>query len=72
MAGIREESKFRCYYDDGTIITADFCPLVNDGGSPLLKSELTIIEDVEGRYTNALPWFLLILGLLLLTSKKGN
>ena len=72
MPDIRAQETFRCYYDDGTIITADFCPLVNDGGSPLLKSELTIIEDVEGKYTNALPWFLLILGLLLLTSKKGN
>lgn len=73
MSSIRAETFYRCYYDDGTIIeSAGVCPVVNDGGSPLIKSELTLIEDVEDRYKNALPWFLLILGLILLTSKKGS
>lgn len=61
---------FRCYYDDGTIITADYCPLENSNGSPLLTSELTIIENVEESIS--LPWFLLVLGLILLTSDERS
>lgn len=61
---------FRCYYDDGTIITADYCPLENSNGSQLLTSELTIIENVEESIS--LPWFLLVLGLILLTSDERS
>jgi hypothetical protein len=66
-----ESTTFRCYYDDGTIfITATECPLINANDSPLIKSELTIIEDVESKIN--FPWLLLILGLILLTSKERN
>ena len=75
-----ESTKFRCYYDDGTIITVDVgenytgqvnaCPLENDNGSPLLKSELAIIEDVNNSI--GFPWVLIILGLVLFMSKERN
>jgi hypothetical protein len=72
-----ESNTFRCYYDDGHIITVDgmwsgqtnACPL-EDNGSPLIKSELSIIEDVES--TIGFPWFLLVLGLIILTSQERN
>jgi hypothetical protein len=59
---------FRCYYDDGTIITDSFCPETNSNGSPLVTSELTIIENVEE--TIGFPWLLLVLGMILLTSDE--
>ena len=65
-------TQYRCYYDDGSIITVtDYCPLYNQNNSPLLKSEATIIQDVIE--TIQFPWFLIIVGLLLVfTSKKGK
>jgi hypothetical protein len=66
-----ESTTFRCYYDDGTILTnASVCPNVNANNSPLIKSELSIIEDVEGKAT--FPWFLIILAMIFLTSKERN
>lgn len=62
------QTVFRCYYDDGTITTADYCPLENSNGSPLIKSELSIIEDVNSQI--GFPWLLLVLGLIVLFSKE--
>jgi hypothetical protein len=60
---------YRCYYDDGTIVmSATECPATTEQGSPLLKSELTLIDDVLGSIQ--WPWLLLILGLIVLTSKE--
>jgi hypothetical protein len=64
------QTAFRCYYDDGTILVSDFCPLANSNGSPLLKSELTIIEDVEEQI--GFPWFLLVIAAVLLLSNERN
>lgn len=64
------QTAFRCYYDDGTIVTAETCPLVNANGSPLIKSEFSIIEDVTGQI--GFPWFLLVLGLIMFFSKDRN
>lgn len=58
---------FRCYYDDGTITTAEICEPFNQNGAPLIKSELQIIEDVLE--TISFPWFLIILGLVSLFTK---
>lgn len=63
-----DSSAFRCYYEDGSIITSDFCPDINQNGSPLLKSEFQIIQDVNA--TPGFPWLLVILGLLILFSKE--
>lgn len=63
------KTEFRCYYDDGTIDTvAEVCPAVNQHGSPLIKSELQIIEDVVNEIT--FPWLLLVLGLVALFSRE--
>lgn len=63
------QPQYRCYYDDGTIeMSATECPATTQQGSPLLKSELTLIEDVME--TIQWPWLLLILGLIVLTSKE--
>ena len=62
------QTAFRCYYDDGTVTTAEVCPAANSNGSPLIKSELTIIEDVVG--TLGVPWFLLVLGLIMFFSRE--
>lgn len=64
------QTTFRCYYDDGTITVSDYCPLANENGSPLLKSELTIIEDVEEQI--GFPWFLLVIAAVLLLSNERN
>jgi hypothetical protein len=61
-------SSFRCYYEDGSITTADFCPNVNDNGSPLLSSEFQIIEQVNS--TPPFPWLLVILAMVALVSKN--
>lgn len=60
---------FRCYYDDGTILTAETCPLDNNG-SPLIKSEFQIIEDVLEKMD--FPWLLLVLGLLAMFTRERN
>lgn len=68
-----ESTVFRCYYDDGTITTVsanDECPLSNYDGSPLISSELTIIEDVES--TIGWPWLLLVLAMVILSTKERN
>ena len=62
------QTAFRCYYDDGTITVADVCPATNSNGSPLIKSELSIIEDVTGQMM--FPWWLVVLGLLMFFSKE--
>lgn len=62
------QTTFRCYYDDGTILTSDFCPLQNQNGSPLIKSEAQIIEDVTGEIM--FPWFFVIVGLIIFFSKE--
>lgn len=62
------QTAFRCYYDDGTVITSDVCALTNQNGSPLIKSELQIIEDVISEIT--FPWLIVILGLIALFSKE--
>jgi phosphoribulokinase len=59
---------FRCYYDDGTITVADTCSPVSSNGSPLIKSELSIIEDVNNQFD--FPWWLAILGLIMFFSKE--
>lgn len=59
---------FRCYYDDGTNTVADVCPLQNASGSPLIKSEFQIIEDVTSNI--GFPWLLIIFGLIALMSKE--
>jgi len=61
---------FRCYYDDGTIITSDYCPLNNNNGSPLITSELTIIDTVNSQM--GWPWLLLVLGMIILATKERN
>ena len=63
-----ESTVYRCYYDDGTILTADYCPLTNDNGSPLVTSELTIIENVTGQM--GFHWLLLVLALVILATKE--
>ncbi len=59
---------FRCYYDDGTIVVADYCPLVNSNNSPLITSELTIIDTVTGQM--GWPWLLLVLVMISLATKE--
>lgn len=65
-----ESTVFRCYYEDGSIITSDICPEFNQQGSPLIDSEYTIIEDVVANYYY--PWLFVILFGILVLSKKGN
>lgn len=61
---------YRCYYDDGTILTdASFCPNFNSNGAGLVTSELTIIEDVIGQRIGW-QWILLVLGLIVLATKE--
>ena len=62
------QTAFRCYYDDGTITVADVCSATNSNGSPLIKSELSIIEDVSSTFE--FPWWLAILGLIMIFSKE--
>lgn len=62
-------SAFRCYYEDGTITTSDFCPDPNENGSPLTKSELSIIEDVNTT-SCGLECLLLVLAMVYFSSKK--
>ena len=65
-----ESTTYRCYYDDGTIITdAAVCPLFNDNGSALVTSELTIIEDV---ISNKTGWLFLLLLVAITLAKKGK
>lgn len=63
-------NEFRCYYDDGTITTAEVCPLQNNSGSQLIKSELHIIENVIGNM--GFPWLLVVLGLVILFSQDNR
>lgn len=60
--------EFRCYYDDGTVTVAEICQPFNQNNSPLIKSELHIIEDVLD--TISFPWLLIVLGLLVAVSKN--
>lgn len=62
------QGTFRCYYDDGTIVTAEYCPNVNANNSPLIKAEYSIIEDVTDQI--GFPWLLLVLGLIMVLSKE--
>jgi hypothetical protein len=63
---MEQTESFRCYYEDGTIITAVDCPEYNDG-SPLIDSEFQIIEDV---YAKDLPFLLIIFGLIYYFSEQ--
>lgn len=66
-----DSSVFRCYYEDGTITTSDFCSDPSSDNSPLLKSELDIIADVEST-PPTFPWLLIILAMIALASKKSK
>lgn len=63
---MQNTESFRCYYEDGSIFTAVECPQYNDG-SPLIDSELQIIEDV---YEQSLPFLLIIFGLIYYFSEQ--
>ena len=63
------QTQFRCYYEDGSIIVSDTCEDTNDNGSPLLKSELSIIQDVNATTPSSM-WLLAILVLIMIASKK--
>lgn len=65
-----DSTAFRCYYEDGTITTSDFCNDPNENGSTLLKSELDIIADVTN--TPPFPWLLVILAMVALVSKHKH
>jgi len=62
------QTAFRCYYDDGTIEVAEICLPTNQYGAQLIKSELSIIEDVTQQI--GFPWWLIVLGLLMFASKE--
>jgi hypothetical protein len=58
--------QFRCYYDDGTIVTSDECPHESPNGAPLINTEYQIIEDVLAKPSYF--WLFIILGLVVFTS----
>lgn len=66
---MNSQPTYRCYYDDGTIVMSPtVCPETTEQGSPLLKSELTLIDDVTDQM--GWPWLLLVLAMVLLATKE--
>jgi hypothetical protein len=49
-------------------MSENLCPETTQQGSPLLKSELTLIEDVTSNM--GWPWLLLVLGMIIIATKE--